>query len=268
VTTPYFEKFGVQLFHGDSREILPGLAWDVVLCDPPYSEHVHRMIGHFAGRIPGKNAGRPELRDPIEYGCITDEVMAAVAVEFARTKRWVGVFSDVESTHLWRAALVNAGLEYCRTGSWIKTTHLPQMTGDRPAPGYESITLCHPPGRKRWNGGGKAGVWAFPSQSGSLVTGQKPEPLMRSLVRDFTDEGETVLDAFAGSGTTLVAAYQLGRKAIGIEQREEMCEIIAKRVEHEQMQQNLFDLEKLTAPNANQRQQSQRDAFADEETAA
>lgn len=257
---PYFENRGVTLYFGDAREILPGLEWDGVLCDPPYSEHVHRMIGHFAGRVPGKNAGRPELRDPIEYGCITDEVMDAVAIQFARTKRWVGVFSDVESTHLWRAALVKAGLRYCRTGSWIKTTHLPQMTGDRPAPGYESITLCHGgEGRMRWNGGGKAGVWAFPSQSGSLVTGQKPEPLMRALVRDFTDEGETVLDPFAGSGSTLVAAYQLGRKAIGIEMREEACEIIAKRLEHEMSQMSLFDIERIAVPNANQRMKSQGD---------
>ena len=58
----------------------------------------------------------------------------------------------------------------------------------------------------------------------------KPEGLMIELVRLFTDPGELVLDPFMGSGTTLVAAKQLGRRAIGIELEEKYCEIAAKRL--------------------------------------
>lgn len=80
-------------------------------------------------------------------------------------------------------------------------------------------------------------VWSVPivldrGRNGArLHTTQKPDSLMRSLVDLFTDPGETILDPFAGSGTTLVAAAYLGRRAIGVEREERYCEVIAKRLE-------------------------------------
>ncbi|MDD5304003.1 MAG: site-specific DNA-methyltransferase [Elusimicrobia bacterium] len=58
----------------------------------------------------------------------------------------------------------------------------------------------------------------------------KPECVMRWLVDELSEPGETVLDPFMGSGTTLRAAKDLGRKAIGIEIEERYCEIAAKRL--------------------------------------
>jgi site-specific DNA-methyltransferase (adenine-specific) len=97
--------------------------------------------------------------------------------------------------------------------------------------GYESIVTCWA-GKERssWNGGGRHGVYEYPPVVANGHPTEKPEPLMAELVTLFTDPGETILDPFMGSGTTLVAAKRLGRKAIGIEIEEKYCEIAAKRL--------------------------------------
>lgn len=146
----------------------------------------------------------------------------------------------MESSNLWSESLTAAGLEYLRTCAWIKLGGAPQFTGDRPAVGFEAIVACHPIGKKRWNGGGRAGVFSHPTAIDRRHTGearehttQKPLSLMAELVGLFTDPGETILDPFMGSGTTLRAAKDLRRKAIGIEVSERYCEVAAKRMAQE-----------------------------------
>jgi DNA modification methylase len=68
----------------------------------------------------------------------------------------------------------------------------------------------------------------------------KPLALMRWLVRLITPSGGRVLDPFAGSGTTLLAAELEGRTAIGIEQNAEYCDIIRKRLAEQRKADGLF----------------------------
>jgi hypothetical protein len=70
---------------------------------------------------------------------------------------------------------------------------------------------------------------------GRVHPAQKPVTLMKRLILGATQAGETVLDPFAGSGTTLVAAKEAGRKAIGVEMSEDYCRLIADRLSQEQM---------------------------------
>jgi DNA modification methylase len=65
----------------------------------------------------------------------------------------------------------------------------------------------------------------------------KPVSLMESLLEVVAESGELICDPFAGGGATLLAARNLGIKAVGIEYEERYCEVIAKRL----AQDTLFD---------------------------
>ena len=230
---PYYERFGVTIYHGDCREVLPTLSQvDHVITDPPYSARVHSKTLRSS---PGGKA--ISERRELGFTCITESDMTMMMQHVSkRLSRWCLVFCDLEIAHEWFDAGAAYGLEFVRTGVWVKPDGTPQFTGDRPSPGCEGVAIMHKPGRKRWNGGGGHGVWThtivknFPSDR-RFHTAQKPEPLMRELVTLFTDPNDLILDPFMGSGTTLVAAKQLGRKAIGIEMDERYCEVAAKRTE-------------------------------------
>lgn len=59
---------------------------------------------------------------------------------------------------------------------------------------------------------------------------QKPQRLMKELVKKFSESGDTILDPFMGSGSTLFAAKEMGRKAIGIELNKKWCKVAADRL--------------------------------------
>jgi site-specific DNA-methyltransferase (adenine-specific) len=109
--------------------------------------------------------------------------------------------------------------------------------------GYESIVCAHARGRSRWNGNGRAGVFTHVKYEGGGRRNdhptQKPVALMLELVRLFTDEGDTVLDPFAGSGTTGVACLRLGRRFIGVEKDVRYFELAAERLRAEELDSSL-----------------------------
>jgi 16S rRNA G966 N2-methylase RsmD len=208
---------------------------DLVITDPPYSQHVHSKsrrgcTGYVEPTRPNAKAAQFNRTRELGFEHLTDKMRALCAKHFARlAMRWVLVFTDGESNHLWRRDLEAAGLRYVRTLYWEKLGATPQFTGDRPADHVEHIVLAHSMGKRKgrmtWNGGGRGNVYRYPivqNRGGGLDgkrlhTTQKPLALMEALVRDFSQPGELILDPFAGSGTTLVAAARNGREAFGYE---------------------------------------------------
>lgn len=75
-------------------------------------------------------------------------------------------------------------------------------------------------------------IWHFPSVPGypGKHSCEKPLPMLRHMIEASSRPGDLVLDAFAGSGSTLDAARQTGRRAVGIEKDERWCEFIANRL--------------------------------------
>ena len=76
-------------------------------------------------------------------------------------------------------------------------------------------------------------VWTYPTVAPypGKHPCEKPLVMVEHMIRVSTRPGDTILDPFAGSGTTLRAAANLGRKAIGVELDERYCEVIAKRMD-------------------------------------
>jgi site-specific DNA-methyltransferase (adenine-specific) len=215
---------------------LPDGAADVVIADPPYEAEAHT-----SQRLVARAGGKLEV-EPLTFPPITEELRAVSAFQMARVaRRWILVFCQVEAAMKWRAALEAGGAVYKRTCQWIKPDGKPQYSGDRPGIGYESIVACHAPGRSRWNGGGSHGVFIV-NKGGDARTGhqtQKPLALMEILVRLFSDRGELILDPFAGSGSTGVAAIRHGRRFIGWETNASYAAIARRRLERAREQLEL-----------------------------
>lgn len=199
---------------------LADLSVDVTITDPPYAKDLYRRMRTNDGAIktPRDMQSSRDMAN-LRIGHI-DDILPEVASHIARvTRRWILVFGDVEHAQpRWRAAF--PGDWYVRAGVWVKTAPMPQVSGDRPAQGFELVSIFHRPGKKRWNGGGRAGTWIECPARGKARHGHpcpKPLKLMARLVADFTDPGELILDPFSGVATTAVAAVSQGRRFVGWE---------------------------------------------------
>jgi hypothetical protein len=223
------------LYNGDCLEVM-SLIGDVdhTISDPPYEASMHtenRAVKTKAGWGTETEAHKFAAMDEVTRDKITEYVVK-------RTAGWVLYFCQSEGAHYWKEAIERHNGKYRFTGVWVKPTSKPNLSGDSPGLGYESVVggWCGG-GRSKWNGGGAAAVWiANPEKRtiGNNHTSIKPQKVMRDLVAQFSDKGNLILDPFMGSGSTGVAALALGRRFIGIERDPEYFEICCKRIEEAQ----------------------------------
>lgn len=237
MTAPYREVLadGVELWLGDSLEILPMLGEvDHLIGDPPYEDEMHKAFGRKVMR----RAVPPGLRSANTFRDLGFDGVNASRVDIAgkcvaASKGWVILFTLAEGVRAWRDGLQASGAKWDTTCFWVKPDSAPRFNGQGPARGAECFVTCWAGvGYRRWNGGGKRGVYTHcvnVKRQGEHPT-EKPVPLMIDIIRDFTNPGETISDPFMGSGTTGIACVRLGRRFIGIERDPKWFDLACRRI--------------------------------------
>lgn len=210
----YYEDDFVQLHHGDCRAVRGWTTADVLVTDPPY--------GIPAGRLSWHTATQTHADAAWDDLTIRDEALAMWG------ERPRAVFGSPKMT---AHAPEHRGVPLV----WDKGNS-PGM-GDHAWPfgaSYELIWV-HGDG---WSGRRRGSVFRSDHASSAAVTVGHPTPkpvaLMEALI-SYAPPG-VIADPFAGSGSTLIAARNLGRKVIGVELEEKYCELIVRRLAQQAFQ--------------------------------
>lgn len=206
----YYQDESVTLWHGDCLMLRDWLRADVLIADPPYGTQ-------FSAENPGggygrrQNAGNTQSGFTIANDATTDTRDAALALWGQKPAAVFGSPRMPDPPGTWADRLV-----------WDKKR--PGMNGGPWRYRHETIYVTA--GFVRVNDAAVSVLEAWPDQS--LHIHAKPMALMLALVA--AAPAGVIADPFSGSGTTLVAAKRLGRKAIGVELDERYCETTAKRL--------------------------------------
>ena len=212
---PYYQDDQVTLYHGDCLEVTEWLAADVLVTDPPYG------IG-WTQR--GTYQTRSGKTDRVQRNVIAQD--SSTAARDAVLQLWgdrpAVVFGSWKAP---RPESVSHRLIWDKRGAFPGPLNAPFFSVD------EEIYVMGS-GFRSSSPSQRSVVTTFERRSAAVLVGHptpKPVQLMEILI-DRCPPG-TIADPFSGSGSTLVAARNLGRKAIGVELEERYCEIIAKRLD-------------------------------------
>lgn len=198
--TPYYQDESVTIYHGDCREVLLAVSADLLVTDPPYGIASAWKGGFSRKHGWAKAYGESIIRNQWDSDPPSVETISLMLSRTNHAVIWGGNYFQLPTSRGWLVwnkpergfSLSEAELAWTSRDSVIRVLD-----------------------------------WRR-SDSGREHPTEKPERVMSWSMEQF-DKCKSVLDPFMGSGTTLVAAKRLGRKAIGIELEERYCEIAANR---------------------------------------
>jgi hypothetical protein len=240
---------------------------DALIFDAPYSFRTHN--GHAAGKLTSdrarafaikqqanghdsaeiRYAAKAVDRNPLDYEPLdADKIATFCKLWVPLCRGWVVSVTDDALAPMWMAELESAGLYAFSPLPLVETGSRVRMTGDGPSNWTCWIVVARPKTREFASWGTLPGAYVqaaerdINSAGGSdRIVGGKPLRSMCGLVRDYSRRGDLIIDPFLGGGTTILAAKQLGRKAIGIECSEERAKLSAKRIAFTREQTDLFE---------------------------
>ena len=218
--TPYYDDGTCVIYHGDCRDVLPQLLpVDLVLTDPPYV-HGHVDGGGFAAARKFYAGGSLDDLSNFVLADYEDALLAAAPMLIAFHSR------DLVPDYAEMAR--RRGRKY-DLHVWHKTNAIP-FTANTWKSDLEYLALVWDvkPGWVQFDQSMHSKVYSSSLNIDSSHPTAKPLAILRKYLLVLNPP--TVVDPFMGSGTTLRVAKDLGRKAIGIELKEEYCEIAATRL--------------------------------------
>ena len=212
---PYYQDDAVTIYHGDCREILPTLGrFDLLLTDPPYG--IGAASAAFTRK--GKQTGKSLAASGINYeiggwdNTTPPQWILNTAIESAQIAiLWGGNYFGLPASSCWLVWDKDNG------ENLYADCELAWTSMDRAVRKF------------KWKWHGMLQEQMGDKKESRVHPTQKPIALMRWCL-SFAPDATTILDPFAGSGTTGVAAKLEGRKATLIELEERYCEIAAKRL--------------------------------------
>lgn len=216
---PYYQDDACTIYHGDCREILPHLPKvDLVLTDPPYGIN---LKGKSTKHTEKDGKGYLSFDDSeLNYEKYILPILILLISSFSRL-----VITPGNKNERKLPEPNNKGVIFYPSGAGMN----PWGFGC-----HQSIFYYgKDPFLAKGLGSRPDGFLTTEAAEKNGHPCPKPLGTMKWLVNRASFEGETILDPFMGSGTTLRAAKDLGRKAIGIELEEKYCEIAVKRLRQE-----------------------------------
>ena len=229
---PYYQDDAVTLYHGDCLDVLPSVpVFDTVITDPPYASGARRDADKTA------RGAMTRMADDADW--FSHDQMTGWGYSWFLRGLLLGIvpklpdgghlycFSDWRQTPNIYAILESVGLRVNHCLVWDKIAF---GMGSYWRNQHENIVFASHGQPAQMLNRGLGSVLRFSGVHASQREHptEKPLPLLTHLIAGIP--GDCILDPFAGSGTTLRAAKDLGRKAIGIEIEERYCEIAANRM--------------------------------------
>jgi site-specific DNA-methyltransferase (adenine-specific) len=205
---------------GRYQDVLADVRCDAVIADPPYGERTHSGQRHGRRDVRYQDCYSPDVATRgIGYAHWTpDDVAEFVAFWAPRCTGWFACFTSHDLTRAYMQAYEAAGLYAFAPVVCLMPGMNVRLAGDGPSSWAVYLMVARPRTMRAW-GTLPGGYYGSPGEDRKShpVVGGKPLWLMQSVVRDYSRPGDLICDPCAGGGTTLLAAAQTGRRAIGAE---------------------------------------------------